>query len=441
MAVTSKQLEKCMKEYKQELPHYQKLYNYYIGKHDILNRVLPDKDKPNNKIVADYAGYIVDTVVGYFASIPIAYLNTENNKEYLEDLNKVFFFNDEEDVNAEIVKDCAIFGKAYEVMWIDREGQVRFTQYNPLEMHVEKDNKDNIKCAFRPFEEEDKNGQKEKYLEVYEVDGIRYFKQNGSQYIELKDQFKPHHFGEIPVIIYKNNDEELGDFEKQIPMINGINKILSDSQNELESFANAYLKIKGAQGTTAEDVTRMRQDGVLLLDEDGEAEWLIKNVNNQFQQNFFDTVDDLIHNHTATPKLTSEDFPSNLSGVAIKFKLHGLEAKCSVKERKMNKALRKRIRLITKILNLKGNDYKPYTIRFQFSRNVPSNENEITDQIVKLQNMVDKETLLSWHPKIENAAQVIEKYKDEQPQVDLEKMFDNEKIRNLIDVINNEQTG
>lgn len=422
-----------MKQFKLESVKNQKLYNYYIGKHDILNRVLPDKTKPNNKIVANYPKYIIDTVTGYFASIPVHYLSTDNNKKYLEDLNRVFFFNDEDDLFSEITKNASIFGKTYEVMWIDREGQIRFTQFSPLEMYVETDSKNNIKLAFRPYEETDKQGNKEEYLEVYDIDGIRHFKKNGDKYIELKDQFIPHHFGEIPVIVYKNNDEEIGDFENFIPAIDGINKLLSDSQNEIEAFANAFLAITNAQGTTDSDIIRMKQDGVLLLPEDAKAEWLIKNMQNQFQQNFFEIMDELIHNHSATPKLTSEQFASNLSGVAIRFKLQGLENKCAIKESKMKKGLRKRIRLITKILNKKGNNYDPYTIRFQFARNIPTNENEITDQIVKLQNLIDKETLLSWHPKIENAAQIIEKFEAEQPQIDLQEMFDDNKTKNIIE--------
>lgn len=411
-----------MKHYKSEIPRYQKLFNYYIGQHDILNRSLPDKTKPNNKIVSAYPAYITDTVVGYMAQ-PIAYLSNEDDKDYLNDLNRVFFDNDEEDVNAEIIKDITIFGKAYEVMWIDKEGQVRFTQYNPLEMHVETDSKDNIKCAFRPYEEEDINGDKIQFLEVYDSDGIRHYRQDEDVLIELTKEFKPHHFGEIPVILHKNNDEELGDFEQQIPMVDGLNKILSDSQNELESFANAYLVIKGHLGTEKEDIERMKQDGVLLLGDKGEANWLIKNVNNQFQQDFFETMNNLILSHTATPDLTSEKFASNLSGVAIRFKLTGLENKCSVKERKMSKALRKRIRLITKILNLKGKSYEAHTIRFKFTRNIPSNENEITDQIIKMQNLIDKETLLSWHPKVDNPAQIIERFNAEQPKINLNNMF------------------
>jgi SPP1 family phage portal protein len=319
-----------------------------------------------------------------------------------------------------------IFGKSYEVLWIDKEGETRFTQYSPLEAHVETDSKGNIICAFKPYTEEDINGNKEEFAEVYDSDGIRYFQKVGSQYVELENKFKPHYFEEIPVIVHNNNDEQMGDFERFIKLIDGVNKLLSDNQNEIEAFANAFLSITNAEGTKDEDIARMKQQGVLLLPKDAKAEWLIKNINNQYQLDHFKTLDDLIHDHSATPKLTSEQFASNLSGTAIKTKLQGLINKTATRERKLGKSLRKRVRLITKILNKEGSDYDPYTIRFQFNRNIPSNENDITDQITKLQSLVDIETLLSWHPKIENASQVIEKKKEEEPSVNLERMFDNE---------------
>lgn len=417
--ITSQQIKEGIKKHKAELPRYQKLFNYYTGNHKILNRTLPDPDKPNNKIVSDYAGIAIDTVLGYFASKPISVLSRSGNEKFLNDLQEIFYRNDEEDLNAEIVKDFSIYGKSYEVMWIDTEGQIRFTEFSPLEMYVEKDRKDNIKFAFRYWDEKTDNDTVTK-VELYDATGIYYFVSSGNEFIpDPNEESKPHYFGETPVVIYKNNDEEIGDFEKFIPMIDGIDVLLSDSLNELESFANAFLLLKGYQGSTKEDIMKLKQEGVILLDDNGEADWLIKNINNQFQQNFFDTVDKLFHQQTSTPKLTSEEFASNLSSVAIRYKLFGLESKCAVKERKMTKALRKRLRLITSILNKKGNSYVVSDLRFQFSRNLPQNESEVTDQIVKLNGTVDHETLLSWHPRIEEPSQVIKKVKVERDAMQL----------------------
>ena len=220
-------------------------------------------------------------------------------------MHEIFLLNDEEDTNAEIVKDFTIFGKCYELVYIDPTGNIRFKQYSPIEMYVEKDSQDNILFGLRYWKEKQGDTDVMK-VEVYDAEGFHYFTSfdNGEKFV--LDRSVPHYFGEVPVTIYKFNDEEIGDFEKQIPLIDAIDKILSDSANELESFANAYLLIKGYQGTQPEDVQAMRQNGVLLLDQQGDAEWLIKNINNQFQQNFFETIDDLIHIQTATPKLTTE---------------------------------------------------------------------------------------------------------------------------------------
>ncbi|MBE2914749.1 phage portal protein [Anoxybacillus flavithermus] len=423
--VTSEQIKEAIRKHRLELPRYQKLYRYYTGKNDILNRTLPDPLKPNNKIATSYCSLIVDTVVGYFASKPVSYLSRSGNQKYLDDLHEIFLLNDEEDTNAEIVKDFTIFGKCYEFVYIDPQGNIRFKQYSPMEMHVEKDSQDNILFGIRYWKEKQGDSDVMK-VEAYDAEGFHYFTSHDGGETFILDRSIPHYFGEVPIVIYHNNDEEIGDFEKQIPLVDAIDKILSDSANELESFANAYLLIKGYQGTQPEDVQAMRHNGVLLLDQQGDAEWLIKNVNNQFQQNFFETIDDLIHIQTATPKLTTEEFSSNLSGIAIGFKLFGLESKCSVKERKMEKALRKRIRLITNILNLKGADYQYTDIQMQFTRNIPQNDMEVTQQIVQLANIVDLETRLSWHPRIQNPKQVIEKLKKEQDAMDLDSIGDND---------------
>jgi SPP1 family phage portal protein len=420
--VTSEQIRDAIKKHRSELPRYQKLYNYYIGQHDILNRRLPDPLKPNNKIVTDYPGVIIDTVVGYFASKPISYLSRSGNEKYLSDLRKILLLNDEEDTNAEIVKDFSIFGKCYELTYIDTQGNIRFKQYSPIEMYVEKDLQDNILFGIRYWQEKQGENNVTK-VETYDAEGFHYFSSFDGEIFILEKSI-PHYFGEVPVTIYKNNDEEIGDFEKQIPLIDAVDKLLSDSSNELESFANAYLMIKGYQGTKSEDIQAMRQNGVLLLDNQGDASWLIKNINNQFQQNFFETIDERIHIETATPKLTTEEFSSNLSGIAIGFKLFGLESKCSVKERKMEKALRKRIRLITNILNLKGANYDWTDVQFQFSRNLPQNEAEITNEIVQLSHLVPLEILLSWHPRIQNPAQVVQKLKQEQDTMNLDAIGD-----------------
>lgn len=62
-----------------ELPRLEKLGNYYFAKNEILNRVMIDPSKPNNKIANPYASYITDTLVGYFVGQPITYTAADDN--------------------------------------------------------------------------------------------------------------------------------------------------------------------------------------------------------------------------------------------------------------------------------------------------------------------------------------------------------------------------
>lgn len=416
--VTSEQIKEAIRKHKLELPRLQKLYNYYIGKHAILDRKLPDPQKPNNKIVTAYPTIVIDTVMGYMASKPISYISRTNNEDLLEELHRIFYFNDEEDVNAEIVKSFSIFGKTHELYWVDETGNIRFRHYNPIEMYVEKDSRGEDLFAVRYWEE--KNGdEKVIKVEVYDHEGIYSFKSQGESYV-FDEESREHYFGEVCVNTYFNNEEQIGDFEQFIPMIDSIEKMLSDSSNEIESWVNSYLVLAGHASTTSDDLKAMRQEGVLLLDKIDQAKFLTKEANTEFQSNFFETIDKLIHEQTKTPKLTSEDFSSNLSGVALGFKLFGLEGKSMVKERKMEKALRKRIRLITNILNKQGKQYDGYDIRFNFSRNIPQNEAEIVDQMVKLVHMVPLEELLSWHPRLQEIPSLIKRMKEQEDTINLD---------------------
>ena len=78
---------------------------------------------------------------------------------------------------------------------------------------------------------------------------------------------------------------------------------------------------------------------MLLMDEGTSAEWLIKDENDNLTENMKDRLDKDIHKFAKCPNLADEEFASNASGIAIKFKLLGTENLTSIKERKFKKGL------------------------------------------------------------------------------------------------------
>ena len=100
--------------------------------------------------------------------------------------------------------------------------------------------------------------------------------------------------------------------------------------------------------------------------------------------------------------MSDENFANNVSGVAMRYKLLGLENVCAIKERKFKRGLQNRLWLISNILNIKTGTALQ-DIKITFKRNIPSNELEVANMINNLRGLVSNETLISQLSFIENA--------------------------------------
>lgn len=83
----------------------------------------------------------------------------------------------------------------------------------------------------------------------------------------------------MPVIEFVENAERRGCFEKQIILVDAIESILSSLINEVEYFDNAYLLLRNLSGTEKSDIDDMKNNRVMLVDEDGDAKFLTKEIN------------------------------------------------------------------------------------------------------------------------------------------------------------------
>lgn len=373
------------------------LYDYYKGKTAITKRTLADPSKPNNKIVNPYATYISDTFTGYFLGEPITYSCAEND-ELLERITNLFNYNDEAAVNAELAKDASIFGVAYELLYTDENADIRFRQIDPIKAIPIYDNtlEEDLLYFIRYYDDVDiMTDRKTTYIEVYGRDSVSYYVDDNG--IKLTEE-RPHAFKAVPINVYQNNQEELGDFENVISLIDAYDAISSDSINEFNYFSDCYLALYGMSGTEAEDIAAMKEQRVLLLETDAKAEWLTKNINDTYVENLKNRLDEQIHKFSRCPAMTDSDFAANASGVAMKYKLMGIETATSKKERAFKKALQRRIELICNIYGVMGADYNYMEIQPIFTRNIPANLVEVADVITKVGHLLSNETQISLLP-------------------------------------------
>ena len=418
-------IQKFIKKHKAESIRYIKLQKYYEGKHDILDHTSRD-GQPNNKIVNPYPKYITDMLVSYFVGQPISYTSKEEDG-LLEDLQAIFDYSDEQEENLELAKICSIKGKAYELLYRDEDARIRFNEFGPDQMFVIYDMtiSPSIKFAIRYYDVGEGN-DKITYAEVYDKEVCTLYKGKDSD-LSL-EQITPHTFKDVPVVEYVNNKEEQGDFEQVITLIDAYNKAQSNTLNDMDQFTDAYLILVNMAGTDSGRIEDLKRDRVMLLDDDGDAKWLIKEINDAWVENYKDRVRRDIHKFSYTPDMQDENFGNNLSGVSIRYKILAMEQIRSNKERKFKKGLQRRIELICNSLSLEKDIDLFTNINIKFANTLPQNIYELSQTIKNLSPYLSSETLLNQLPFVENAKEELEKKKAEDE--DMTSIYDFTNINN-----------
>lgn len=380
--ITDELITKLIKLHEEDCERYITLENYYRGKAMIYDRSKEDY-KANNKLALDYPSYIVDILLGLFVGKPISYTVSEENKEMMEGLQEVFDLNEEQDENAEIAKICGIKGRGYEIVYLDEEGGVRFNEVQPENIVMVYDNKIKPEPLFCIYIREDTDAEsigkesKNKLVTLYTKDSIKEMRLEGSDLKLIEENANL--FGAIPVIEFKNNNEALGDFERVLSLIDALNLAQSDTANDFEEFTDALLVLAGMPQADSDDVNRMIEDKVLLLDKSGgagqSAEWLIKDINDTALENYKNRLDADIHKFAKVPNMNDEHFAGNVSGEAMKYKLFATDQIIAQKQRKFKSALQQRIKLILSIAKIKtAKDFDYRDISIVFNDNKPYNE-------------------------------------------------------------------
>lgn len=394
-----------------------KLKDYYRGRMAIRQKEQRANNAPNNKIVANYCEYISNMSTGFFMGKPVAYSSLSKNEDEVRALLEVLKYNDEAAHNLQLAEEASITGAAYEILYMDEEAQVRFTSLPAEEVLLVCDStlEENILCAIRLYRVYDLNGATyQDYAEVYDRNEITTYQYSAGQLIQVGEPVA-HNFDDVPVVEYLNNQDARGDFEGVMSLVDAYNKAQSLTLDDMEDFTDAYLVLKGMGGTTADDVAALRRNKVISLDEGGGAEWLIKNLNDTYIENIKTRLQKDIHKFSSVPDMSDENFAGNASGVAIKYKLIGLELIRSRKERGFKKGLQRRIELIGGILKLKNAaDIDFRDIDITFTANIPANNKEQADIVKELCGLVSKKKLLSLLPFVTDPAAEMEELKKEQ---------------------------
>lgn len=402
-------IKKLIENHATEKERILKLKEYYKNNNAIKNREQSDPNKPNNLLSHGYARYITDSYCGYFLGKPVTYKS--NNEALLEQINENFIYNDEVGNNIALAQEASIAGYAYEIMYVDENSDLRFKAVNSEELIVVYDNtiEEKLQFAIRYYDVYNLENEDIKEVVLYTKSEVVYYDFKDDNLTEKSRE--AHYFNDVPIADYENNNNRLGDYEPVTSLIDAYDKAQSDTSNDFEYFTNALLVVSGVvMESDNEQPLNFKDNRVLnFADTNSKAEYLIKNINDSALENYKDRLNNDIHRFSNVVNMSDQNFGGNLTGIAIKHKLTGMEYITGIKETKFKKGLMRRIELATTVLNIKTSDVYLYTeIKPVFTRNMPTNEEELTNLAKSLVGIVSDQTVLSMLPQVDDVVAEME---------------------------------
>lgn len=383
------------------------LMRYYRGEHKILS------ENRKNKLVCNHAKDISDTASAYFIGNPISYKSDTD----IADLTDLLEAAGADETDGDNGLDLSIYGRCYEYIYPKEDKTIlavkNLSPENTFMVYDDTIEQGELFAVYYYVRKDDTDRRDIIYVATVLTPNFKWVL--NIEAIDtpqaLLEEPEPHYLREIPIIEYLNNKLAIGDYELQIPLIDAYNALMSDRIADKEQFIDSILAIYGAllgdpdaldeDGNTAKD--KIKKDKLLELPADSKAEYLTRTFDETGVEILKKAIEQDIHKFSHIPCMTDESFGGNVSGVAMEFKLLGLENITKIKTRYYKKGLRKRLRIFAGwlytsrqiMVNTAG-------ITPTFTRALPKNLLEISQIVANLWGKVSRKTLLSQIPFVDD---------------------------------------
>lgn len=371
----------------------------------IYEKKVISKLKSNAKISFDYRAEIVDQLVDYITGIPVDYRHTNEDIEAF--INDFAEYAELDSLNQESLTDLLSCGHAYRLLYVDEEGEFSAINLHPASTITLDDEKGNAVYAFRFYVELDENEDEVEVCEFYDDTNVYTFKGEGWQLVSNE----PHLFGMMPVINMYNKKNKQPDFAKVEAQIDALNEIVSNHQDEINEFRNAYMVFRGAK-LREEDYEKIIKTGAFEIPEDSEVSFLTKKMDVVAVDTQRKMLLENIYRLSKT--IDMEKFnDSSESGESRMWKLIMLENRAKQKTIFLRRFLRRMFLVLSTSSAVKGIDFDINDIGLQFNRSLPIDEKYTGEALNLYANFVSTRTLLERVPFIDNVDEEIERLRED----------------------------
>lgn len=403
-----------------------------------------DNEKADYRVRHKWGGYISSFATNYVIGNPVSIGILEGaEKKQLETIQEIEWNNDINALNGDLALDASIYGRAFEYHFRDKDGADRVVLINPLEMFVVRDltvEQNIILAVHLPVFADKVN------MTVYTKDQVITYKPYSTNAVRLiVNTTTKHEYKDVPVVEWWNNRYRMGDFESEISLIDAYDAGQSDTANYMSDLNDAMLLIKGdldALGLSASDIAKMKDANTLLLQTgisangqqtSADAGFIYKQYDVQGTEAYKNRLANDIHRFSRIPNLEDDRFNATSSGIALLYKMIGLEQVRKNKETYFTKALRRRYELIS---NIHKAINKPLIeaskLTFTFHPNIPQDVWNEIKAYIEAGGVVSQETLMN------NAS--FTDYKTEQERILKESGASDNEIMQLVGGMNEQES-
>ena len=375
-------------------PERQRLYDYYRGEQSV-DKGETVRGRPDNRLRAPFPRYITEVHTGYFLGLPptVAYGGAAGaryaalSREL--DLPHLYF---------DLGRDLSICGAGFALVWAERGG-VKVCRCDPCGCFAIRsgDAGAPLLAAVRLFA----SGRGETRGVLYTAERLVPFVWDGTGVTLGAAEENLLHT--IPLLPFYNNCQGVGDFAMVTGLVDAYNVLLSGALDDMQSVANAFLALYGMQGTTQKDIENANRTRILSLSEGGRAEFVVKNLNHEALGQLEVNLRRSILQLSMTPDLCDEHFAGNSSGVALQYKLWGIEQVRAAKERTFTDGLRALLAVLTEGERLLGRSVDLTGGEVTFYKNLPQDNAALAETLLSLSPLLSRQTILENLPWVADA--------------------------------------
>lgn len=408
------------------------LHDRYSRKADDKT-LLWSKDNSNTKIT--FEKFLTDLATGYTSGTPTYSVSDTQedektklikelldkeigDKDYKESMEiliqYITDFNDDSTQNYNLFHDLFELTACYEVLYEDENNELRYVKYDPLETVAvwgyELPIEDNLKGLIRVWKEETLNKGTITKVEITDINGTRTYSMNDNKEVEENDN-NNHNWGDVPATAIET---DFAIYEPVEDIVKAYEQLIQNVRNIYQYNDDAILKITGYQPQNSplmddgngnmisnpdyeKEIEAIKKMGVFFTpDASGDIDWVIKNVDAGGIESVLKLYIDLIFQLSGIPNTSDLAFNSadlNASAIDRKFYIMNMATTKAVSE--MKRAYARRWELIFGRINLKkGTNFDFRDIEIEIPKNLPANDDERIDSLLKLKDIISDQTII-----------------------------------------------